>query len=424
MKLSSREKILMIVLMMAGLLAAYYYLLLSPQLLVLGASKAQAEEYRVKVEEMKAQMEPNHPIYAELKVQQAAVIEKTKRLYPAIFQDKIITVLDEKFKTAGLNPDKISFEKTQKSVGTDKENTKVQESDLTAIRESYIGIGSVGDKADNPEIPEIFRLHKLTAVIEMESEYQKQANLITAIEKDKYKIILNHINMEKIDDSTIKSSFSVSFISVPKLFVEGDKDYLNWLLKYNRSKYNPFVDNANLSVGETAPAPVVTAPVSAPTPLPTPTPKPATPAPTPPAPSKTSDFAITLRPISSDIPTVLVGKVNDKGAGVYVYADNTGFENVEVQILEKDGKLYYRYKTTSDNYPSNYSEMTEFTSKTAAVIIEVISTKRTGSEDASGINLTVINKSSKKVTVSIKNDDAGRSRVKISSTSGNVTVKR
>lgn len=52
MKLSSREKILMIALAMADFMAAFYYLLLSPQLLVLGAAKVQAEGYRVKVAEM------------------------------------------------------------------------------------------------------------------------------------------------------------------------------------------------------------------------------------------------------------------------------------------------------------------------------------------------------------------------------------
>jgi type IV pilus assembly protein PilO len=277
-------------------------------------------------------------------------------------------------------------------------------------------------------------MNELTANISSKNvigEYQKLMNFITALEKDKYKIILNNISMISNDANTIESNISVSFISVPKMFEDGDKDYLGWLFNYNSNKYNPFLAAGNLNPGETAPAPVLTTPVpgtpNTPTPTPpitTTTPKPTIPTPAPPAPSKSSDFAITLRPITSDVPTVLVGKVNDKGAGVYVYADNPNFENVEVQILESGGKLYYRYKTTSDNYPANYSEMAAFTAKSTGVVIEVISTKRTGSDDTSGINLTVINKSTKKVAVSIKNDDISKSRVKIASTSGSVTVKR
>jgi type IV pilus assembly protein PilO len=435
MKLSSREKILMIALAMAGFMAAFYYLLLSPQLLVLGAAKVQAEEYRVKVEEMKAQMDPNHPIYADIKIKQAEVTERTARLYPAILQDKLITVLDEKFKSAGLNPDEITFVRTSKTVGAVQKKGTAQKKgnapaiDLTALRQSYIGIGKT--ETVNAEIPEIFRMNELTANITSKNvvgEYQKLISFIAALEKDKYKIILNSISMETKDTNTVESNFSVSFISVPKMFEDGDKDYLGWLFNYSSNKYNPLLASGNLNPGETAPAPVLTTPVpvtpSTPTPTPTTTPKVTIPTPAPPAPSKSSDFAITLRPISSDVPTVLVGKVNDKGAGVYVYADNPNFENVEVQILESGGKLYYRYKTTSDNYPANYSEMAAFTSKSTGVVIEVISTKRTGSDDTSGINLTVINKSNKKVSVSIKNDDVSKSRVKISSTSGSVTVKR
>jgi type IV pilus assembly protein PilO len=350
----------------------------------------------------------------------------------------LITVLDEKFKAVGLNPKEVSFAKTLragsavKNAGAAKNASAVKKAgdaktpDLTALRQSYVSVGKPIDAAVNQEIPEIFRMHELTASFNIEAEYQKLMNLIAAFEKDKYKIILNNINMGTKEGTAFNGSFSVSFISVPKLFEDGDKGYLDWLLKYNSNKYNPFAVSANLNPGETAPKPVVETPLPepTPTPTPTPTPKPTAPTPAPPAPSKTSDFAITLRPISSDIPTVLVGKVNDKGAGAYVYADNTDFENVEIQILEKDGKLYYRYKTTSDSYPANYSDMTLFTPKSTGIIIEVLSTKRTGSEDKSGINLTVINKSNKKVTVSIKNDDTSRSRVKISSTSGSVTVRR
>jgi type IV pilus assembly protein PilO len=397
-------------------------LLLSPQLLALETIKATAAEYKGKVEEMKAQMDPNHPIYAEFKTKKAELTNKTAKLYPAIFQDKIITVLDEKFKSAGLNPKEVTFAKTLRTTGIAEKAGDAKTPDLITLRQRYVSVGKPENTAAKQEIPEIFRMHELTASFNVEAEYQKLMNLIAAFEKDKYKIILNNINMGTKEGTAFNGSFSVSFISVPKLFEDGDKDYLDWLLKYNSNKYNPFAASTNLNPGETAPKPVVETPV--PSPTPTPTPKPTTPAPAPPAPSKTSDFAITLRPISSDIPTVLVGKVNDKGAGAYVYADNTDFENVEIQILEKDGKLYYRYKTTSDSYPANYSDMTVFTPKSTGILIEVLSTKRTGSDDKSGINLTVINKSSKKVTVSIKNDDTSRSRVKISSTSGSVTVRR
>jgi type IV pilus assembly protein PilO len=428
MKLSSREKVLMIALIMVGLMAAYYYLLLSPQLLVLDIAKAMAAENKVKVEEMKAQMDPNHPIYAVFKTNQAELAKKTANIYPAILQDKIITVLDEKFKATGLNPDTINFVRVEKTANPAQNSAGTPTQDLAALRQKYVNI-------DNKETdtPELSKMNELTVSFSVKTEYQKIMSLITAIEKDKYKIILNNVSMKTEADNTVTGTFSVSFISVPKLTLENDKDYLTWLLKYNSNKYNPFLASANLNVGEAAPTPVVNAPVPDPIPVPvptptptpvTPTPKPTTPVATPPAPSKNSDFAITLRPISSDIPTVLVGKVNDKGAGAYVYADNPGFENVEIQIIEKDGKLYYRYKTSSDSYPSNYSEMTLFTPKTTGVIIEVISTKRTDSTDKSGINLTVINKSTKKVTVSIKNDDASRSRVKMSSTSGSVTVRR
>lgn len=427
MRLNNREKTLLIVLAIVGLLAAYYYLLLSPQLAVLSQVKERAASYKAKVEEMKAQMDPNHPIYAEYKTKQEEIIKRTAPYYPAVIQERLIAVLDDKLKGSGVDTKSVSFAINEIALQAATNNSNAKVPDMLALRQSFVNIDGIDEALKNGQ-ENLLRMNELTATFSAESEYQKLMNLISAFEKDKYKIILNNLNMDSAESGAINGSFTVSFISIPKLFETGDEDYLKWPYKYNSNKSNPFSATANLNAGETAPAPEV-APPPAPEPIPETPAKPATPPPTTstapaPAPSKTSDFAITLRSISSDIPTVLIGRVNDSASQSYVYADNPGFENVEVQILEKDGKLYYRYKTTSDCYPSNYSDMTAFTPKTTGVIIEVISSKRTGSDDKSGINLTVINKSSKKVTVSIKNDDSSRSRVKIASTSGSVTVKR
>ena len=126
--------------------------------------------------------------------------------------------------------------------------------------------------------------------------------------------------------------------------------------------------------------------------------------------SNISDFDIQLYPITSDYPTVVIGKQGQYGSKIY--GDNTGNENATIEIQGSNGHYQYRSKTQSISFPLDYS-FSQFEPKTNSdLFIKIYSDPRLDNNDKSGINLTIINKSDREVQVLSYNDDASRPRVK------------
>lgn len=124
----------------------------------------------------------------------------------------------------------------------------------------------------------------------------------------------------------------------------------------------------------------------------------------------TSDFDIALNPFTSDSPTVILRKHGSYTSGIY--GDNALQEPVQIQITEKNGKLYYRYQTATMTYPDNgYTELVPATSN--QVIIKVYSMPRVLEyNDDAGINLIVSKPANLDVKVQVYNDDSVKPRVK------------
>ena len=66
----------------------------------------------------------------------------------------------------------------------------------------------------------------------------------------------------------------------------------------------------------------------------------------------------------------------------------------------------------------------EFVSKSEDIVLEILSENRVGTYDNSGINLKVINNTSKNVEVIVKNDDASNPRVAVTSEGYTVNVTK
>jgi hypothetical protein len=256
MKLSSREKVLMVFLAFVGLLAVYYYLLLNPQLIALEVVSTTAEQYKQRIQTMKAQMNPDHPIFAEYIAKQASLTQKTANLYPAIIQEKLIADLDVKLKAAGLIPESVAFLISERNSGDPADAAQGQQAntvDLVGIRDTFVNLGNTSKKAE--EYDNLFRNHELIATLNFKTEYPKLMSFISALEQDKYKILVNNLSMYKEESAYLNCSLAISYVSVPKIFEQGDAEYLKWTMTSGSNKYNPFLAGANLNTGETKPAP-------------------------------------------------------------------------------------------------------------------------------------------------------------------------
>lgn len=142
------------------------------------------------------------------------------------------------------------------------------------------------------------------------------------------------------------------------------------------------------------------------------------------------DFTMRVIPFGANMapPTVsLVGKSVSSGADnlkfPVIYGDSRGNEKAEIYLEQKDGKFFCKFKTGHDSFPDfGYKDLVEFNPSGDEIKILVDSTKRVSQKDNSGVILSVINKTGKKLTIDVLNDDLERPRVVIKKITENISV--
>ena len=140
---------------------------------------------------------------------------------------------------------------------------------------------------------------------------------------------------------------------------------------------------------------------------------------------KPSDFVMTVKPFSSDLPSLIVGKAGDRLNETYVYADSNIVEEVEMALIEQEGTYYFKYRTKQQSYPKKYDEqMAAFIPNQQEFVLDIFSNKRLGDEDVNGVTLFVENHTNKAFHIHIHNEDEKRPRVDITVHTGNVEIFR
>lgn len=142
------------------------------------------------------------------------------------------------------------------------------------------------------------------------------------------------------------------------------------------------------------------------------------------------DFTMRVMPFGEDMapPTVsIVGRNLVSGiAGSkipVIYGDNREVERVELYIEENNGKFLCKFKTEHETFPDkNYQLLEEFRPFGGEIKFLIDSTRRLSQKDISGVNLSLVNKTTKKLMVDVVNDDTGRPRVKIEHKEGTIEV--
>ncbi len=142
------------------------------------------------------------------------------------------------------------------------------------------------------------------------------------------------------------------------------------------------------------------------------------------------DFSVIASAFGGGLaPSVSVSCINPSSKVSYaspvVYGDSKGIENAEIFIEQKGGKYFCKFKTEHEAYPDKqYKETFEFIPSGKDLKLRILSFPRGDKEDKSGISLSIINNSDKKLIYQIKNDDPSSPRVKIGKTTGSVQVER
>ncbi|WP_145993151.1 hypothetical protein [Tepidibacter mesophilus] len=414
MKLTTREKIMLIILGLMLIIGGYYKFILSQQLIKLDNIEQEVIDKKAEVERVKLEISENSPVHKNFKIINAKIKSMTKPLFPSINQEKIIVILDEMLADANLEGNSISFSEIDvNEIDVKKEEEKDKTYLIKNLLEEYKGNKKEknnevsNENQENTEKPDENKreTEKMTATISYKGKYKDIINFLEQIETYDKKILVSSISISKskenntdeegivTDDNSITGSIALDFYSVPKIH-EQDEEYLKWDFDNGYGKDDPFVPFSGYSEYNKNNNIVVN-----------------------------NDFIMTVKPISSDLPTVIMGRAMDKLGRSYVYADNQNFENVEFQIVQVDKKYYYKYKTQGEAYPQDYeNDMIEFDPHGTTVNLNIISNKRNGPEDNSGINLSLINKTNLKLNVKVDYEDDKNPRVKVVNKLGSVKV--
>lgn len=407
MKISDREKILLGILLSLLILVSYYNFVYKPQSNKVAILKKDKKDYEDKINKLK-QMVNNLPKKeSDTKMLNAKIQDKTLGLYPKIIQEKIIVEIDKLMNDSNIAGSINFTEVSDETVENKKEESakKAKDSELHKLSQQYNSLDksqeSLTEKSKDTEVKKTSSeaIEQIKATVNFKGKYEDVIKFVKSIDEYTKRIALSTINISQSSSKEVSGTMTLEFFAIPKLGQE-DKDYFKW--DYNNS-YGKF-DMFDSSQSITLPNNIESANALK---------------------AKNYDFVMSVRSINSDLPTITLGKAMDSDRKSYVYADSDKEEKVEIYITEKQGKYYFKYKTSRNSYPSNFDvDGEEFNLKEKDINLKIYSNKRISDKDAASADIQIYNKTGKVLNVYIEDDDTNKPRININANSGSVEVKR
>ena len=425
MNISKREKYLIEILLTVLICFVYYQFIYTKQVGKLATKRAEKNQVEQRYNDVMDNISKLDSKEENLKILKSTVLDKSKSLYPTIMQEKIIIELDKLLNDSGLKGN-IAFSPVEVASVEKMVSPEIQkaESSLKAIADEYSG-DATKDETSNIEsnnennntstegnegqVPQDSQevspeqngatSEQLKVAINFSGSYESLKKFISSVQNYERKIVITNITISSKSQEELTGLMNLEFHAVPKLSDE-DMEYLIWTLNNVYGKEILFSSGA----ASGAYASTIEEQNNK---------------------EDINDFVMMLRSSLSELPTVTIGRAKDESRESYIYSDNDKVEEVEISFDEANGKTYYKYKTAGSYYPKdNSSEGKEFTSKSDDIVLEIISEKRGGSSDNSGIKLKVVNNTSKNIEIIIKDDDTTNPRVSVTSEGNTVNVTK
>lgn len=421
MKLNKREKILLAVLSFIILVGGYYRFVFSYQRDKLNNLIKQKEEYEKKLDNINMQTALMNKNLEDIKDLNVKIGEMTLRFFPGIMQENFIVDIDKLLSESKFKGLSFAFSDIK---AVPIEEVKQEEKDdktssLKGIVDEYNGAPSKNksestnnkksDK-DNKDKPSV---ENISLSINFKGTYKNLTEFLKNVENYSKKIVVSNLQINENENNSVNEDGSVSenhdisgsiqleFYAIPKISDE-DKEFFKWAFNNKYGKDNPFdgkvgsklLNSTIESSGKTNK-------------------------------EKSYDFVMSVRPVNSDLPTVMLGRSKDYSKQSYITADNPGTTNVEVYLTQKNDKYYYKYKAGKLSFPLDSSgDGEQFSVKDGNISFMIYSNKRIDKSDLSGVNLKIYNKTDKVVNVIIDRDDTASPRISISGEGGSVDIKR
>lgn len=400
MNISKREKILLAILVILLGTYSFYNFIASPYLDEINLLKQDLNNKTTELKNVNISKSEIEDIQKEIKALHAKIWTVTERFFPSYEQEKIITLLDKMLKDSNLEGYSMSFIPEEIiDIYEEKDNNSNNEGEtlLNEIADVYF---SPDDKKQNKENNENneknngeqkpIKLKKASVSIYFRGSYNGIINFLKKIEHYNKKIIVSSLNINVSNDEKdyLNGSIILDLYSIKKLHNQ-DTEYLAWDYDDDYGKNNPFYYQDNSVRFDEL---------------------------------YTEDFVMTVKPESSVMPTVTIKQNSDYKNETFIYADNKGIENIEIEVISKDDKYYYKYKTEDMSYPNDYNNSIEFMPNNDFIYMTIYTHDRNSREDISGCNIKASNLTDKNMIIRVINDDKNRPRVTVIK-KGNIIIK-
>lgn len=402
MKINKREKTLLFVLALGVVGFGYYKVVWDYQYNKLKDLKS--KELKVKQEynddvKMVNSIEPNKE---EINIFNSEIQNLTSGFYSNISQPNIILELNNLMNDANVKGT-MSFSEIktmpvmdkQEGDSSSKSENDENKNQIQGIVNDYNNITDKKKNEDkkNKKQEEIYNLNQMTVSLSVNGTYDNVMKFIKSIEENPKHINILNFNLSAQSDGNVSANMNIQLVAIPKIdaskeeFTTADEKY---------GKENPFSGASVVGTG-TIENELENSKVK-------------------------NDFLMTVRPINSDLPTIVLGKSGDKDKKTYLNNDENSVSNIEMYISGDNGKYYYKYKVEGKSYPTKFEgNGEEFKPNGNDINFEIFSEKRVNKDDKSGANIKIVNSSDKEVNLIINKDDEKSPRVNVT-TDGKVKV--
>ncbi|MDY2582410.1 MAG: hypothetical protein SOW47_05230 [Clostridium perfringens] len=402
MKINKREKTLLFVLALGVVGFGYYKVVWDYQYNKLKDLKSKElkvkEEYNHDVK-MVNSTEPNKE---EINIFNSEIQNLTSGFYSNISQPNIILELNNLMNDANVKGT-MSFSEIKTMPVMDKQDgdssSKSEDDEnpnqIQGIVNDYNNITDKKKNEDNKDKKqeEIYNLSQMTVSLSVNGTYDNVMKFMKSIEENPKHINILNFNLSAQTDGNVSANMNIQLVAIPKIdaskeeFTTADEKY---------GKENPF-SGASVAGTGTIENELENSKVK-------------------------NDFLMTVRPINSDLPTIVLGKSGDKDKKTYLNNDENSVSNIEMYISGDNGKYYYKYKVEGKSYPTKFEgNGEEFKPNGNDINFEIFSEKRVNKDDKSGANIKIVNSSDKEVNLIINKDDEKSPRVNVT-TDGKVKV--
>ncbi|QAA31165.1 hypothetical protein [Clostridium manihotivorum] len=420
MKISEREKYLLGILLAVLVVVGYYQFVYTKQVEKIDGLKTQRAASQSKYNEVMATINSLDSKKEQVKILNAKISDKSKNLYPELIQEKLILEIDDLIKgsnlKANVNFSNLQVQGVESNKSTyqplpssslqslaDQYNNKASQSTTVTNNQQSGNSNQAAQQNNNGQTKDSSggnTAQQMKVTLSFKGTYSNLATFIKNVEARNKRIVLSNLSMTQSSDKNISGSLTMEFYAVPKIGDE-DSDYSKWILNNKYGKDSPFggqISTLSTTIEDSAKQK-----------------------------EEKNDFSMIAKPINSDLPTLTIGKDSDQSRTSYLYADNSNVEKLEVVFTkDKDGNYYYKYKTSKNSYPLQYSSKgIGFKPTSDDIRFNIFSTLRQGTSDKAGVDLKVINNTDKVVSIIVNGDDGTDPRVKITGegTAVNVTQR-